>query len=206
MNQMLSSSLGCTISSRARRSSQCLRGRSQQSKDGQDMNTPFNCYSGEKQVKKDLAQHHAVPTGRTILRLEVGRQFSQSPNSAFLSKPCLFFSIPADWQHCRVIPDLNPHKKNSLALFIYSVTKGITQALLLLWALPVSRVQCWSYRVSCVVSLHVTNQETLSFHGAKITAREKHIKICPCHANLRNRHHKELVSSLVPERPPWTGA
>lgn len=29
--------------------------------------------------------------------------------------------------------------------------------------------------------------------------------ICPCHVNLRNRHHKELVSSLVPERSPCTG-
>lgn len=49
-----------------------------------------------KQVKKDSAQHHTVHTDRTILRLEVGRQFSQSPNSTFLSKLCLFFSIPAD--------------------------------------------------------------------------------------------------------------
>lgn len=79
-----------------------------------------------KQVKKDSAQHHAVPTDRTILRLEVGRQFSQFPTSAFLSKLCLFFSIPADCRPCHMILDLNPHKKNNLALLIYSVIKGIT--------------------------------------------------------------------------------
>lgn len=141
--------------------------------------------------------HPDTRGGETVLSI---------PQLSIPFKTLSIFLIPTDWQPCRVIPDLNPHKKNSLALFIYSVTKGITQALLLLWALPVSRVQCWSYRVSCIVSLHVTNQETLSFHGAKITAREKHIKICLCHANLRNRHHKQLVSSLVPKRPPCTGA
>lgn len=32
-------------------------------------------------------------TDRTILRLDLGRQFSQFPKSAFLSKPCLIFSL-----------------------------------------------------------------------------------------------------------------
>lgn len=42
---------------------------------------------GEKSGKKDSIQQDTVP------RLEMGKEFSQCPSSAFLLKPCLVFSL-----------------------------------------------------------------------------------------------------------------